>query len=127
MDEPPDEEPPPPPPAVAELLLTPPEELEVPEVLAVFAPEIDVAAVVDAVCSTVLPVPLARDVEFAVLDSSEDDEVVVRPELLEVMALIPEVDVAVSCEFPVEPEVLPLPPPPPPMEEDEDDELPPCR
>jgi hypothetical protein len=123
----PDEEPPPALPAVAELLPDPPEALEVPEVLGVLVPEIEVAAVVDAVCSTVLPVPLASDVEFAVLDSSEDDEVVVRPELLEVMALTPEVDVAVSWEVPVEPEVLPLPPPLPPEEVDEDDVLPPCR
>ena len=121
-DGPPDEEPLPP--EVAEVPPEPPEELDVPEVLAVLVPEIDVAAVVDAVCNTVLPVPLESDVEFAVLDSSEDDELVVRPELLEVMALTPEVDVAVSCEVPVEPEV---PPPLPPDEVDGDDELPPCR
>jgi hypothetical protein len=99
----------------------------VPEVLAVLVPEIEVAAVADAVCSTVLPVPLASDVEFAVLDSSEDDEVVVRPELLEVMALTPEVDVAVSCDVPGEPEAPLVLPPPLPPEEGADDELPPCR
>ena len=87
-------------------------------------PEIDVAAAVEAVCKTVLPVPLASDVELAVLDNSEDDEVVVRPELVEVMALIPEVEAAVSCDVPVEPEV---PPPPLPPEEDGEDELLPCR
>jgi len=106
-----------PPPALP-VVAVPPDVLDEPDVLVVFVPLIVVAAVVDAVCRTVLPVPLASDVLFVVPDSIVFEDVVVSPELLDVIALTPEVDVAVNCDVP-----LPAAPP----DEEVEEEFVPCR
>lgn len=111
------DEPPPPPPE--ELLPADEDVLDVPLVLVVFVPEMVVVALVDADCSTVLPAVCVPDV--VLLLNCEAADVVVRPELLDVTALTPDVELAVNCEVPEDelPDDEPL--------EDVDELVLPCR
>lgn len=96
--------------------------LDVPPVLVVLVPEIVVVALVDAVCRTVLPAVTVLDP--AVLLSCDEAEVVASPELLDVVALTPDVELAVNCDVPVD---AVLDEDDPPLLDDVDELLLPCR